>query len=285
MSFLLDAANPPKGFRNFMDFGRQWLEEVGSPDCQGRVTWALGVAAAEDPFGFLQMPATYLLEQVVPYTQEWTEHPRARAYAMLGLAYVQSDKLNSIRRQFTEDLLALYDQNSCAHWDWFQDHLSYANALLPHALLLQNDHERAQEVGLRTLEWLFEHESEGEVMSFTGNVCAARFGEKPGYDQQPIEAQEMSSACRAAYNLTHDPVWIERQAKCLAWFHGANPVGFEMADARIGACADGLTCTGPSMNFGAESTIAYLITLQDRRDLVMPSVNDLLSERQARTMM
>lgn len=34
-----------KRFRNFMGFDRQWLEEVGSDDSQGRALWALGAEA------------------------------------------------------------------------------------------------------------------------------------------------------------------------------------------------------------------------------------------------
>ncbi|MDH3638115.1 MAG: glycosyltransferase family 4 protein, partial [Gammaproteobacteria bacterium] len=46
LSFLDDAFNPDTGrFRNFMSYGRKWIEKVGSEDSHGRALWALGVMA------------------------------------------------------------------------------------------------------------------------------------------------------------------------------------------------------------------------------------------------
>ena len=43
LAFINFAFNPQEGrFRNFLSYGRDWLEEVGSEDSHGRALWALG---------------------------------------------------------------------------------------------------------------------------------------------------------------------------------------------------------------------------------------------------
>jgi hypothetical protein len=267
MSFLLDAAVPGVGFRNFLSYDRRWLEQVGSPDCQGRVVWSLGVAFRDDPYGFLAMPATHLLREIVPDIHLGTEHPRTWAYALLGLACTDDPRLAAVRGILTEKLLDLCCQNSRPGWAWFEDHLSYANALLCQAAILQHEHPGAVATGLSTLEWLFDHQRDGDFMSFSGNCRKTTKNDKPLFDQQPIEAQEMSAACTAAFMATGEAIWIERQHACHAWFMGENFVGVPLADPLIGACADGLGANGPSLNHGAESTLAYLLTQADGAEL------------------
>ena len=48
-AFVQHAWNPDlKRFRNFMSFGREWLEDKGSEDSHGRTLWALGECARGD---------------------------------------------------------------------------------------------------------------------------------------------------------------------------------------------------------------------------------------------
>jgi len=44
-----------KRFHNHLSFDRQWLDDRGSEDCQGRALWALGVAVGRSPFESFQM--------------------------------------------------------------------------------------------------------------------------------------------------------------------------------------------------------------------------------------
>ncbi len=267
MSFLLDAAVPGVGFRNFMSFDRRWLEDVGSSDCQGRVVWALGITSRMDPFGTLAMPANFLLKEIVPIIDLWSHHPRAWAYALIGLSATQEPYVRPLRDRLAKDLLKMYRRNATPEWPWFEHKLTYANALLAHAVILQRHLEGAVEIGLSALEWLFKNQYEGGVLSFCGNSRSWVRGDRPIFDQQPIEAQELSSACLAAFLATRDQVWIDRQQACLDWFHRKNLLHEQLGDPSTGACADGLGASGPSLNCGAESTLAYLLTQSDARDL------------------
>ena len=40
--------------------------------------------------------------------------------------------------------------------------------------------------------------------------------------QQPVEAYATISACLEAYQLTHDPFWLEEAKRANQWFFGVN---------------------------------------------------------------
>lgn len=71
----------------------------------------------------------------------------------------------------------------------------------------------------------------------------------------------MASACRAAADVTHDPMWTELIVMAAAWFGGVNDLGVLMWNRATSASYDGLTANGPNRNEGTESTIALIGTM------------------------
>jgi hypothetical protein len=97
---------------------------------------------------------------------------------------------------------------------WFEDIGAYSNASLPHALLAagnQTGHEDAVEIGLKTLGWLakIQRAEEGHFVPIGSNGFCPRAGEKARFDQQPVEASTMVSACLEAFSVTGDSRWHE----------------------------------------------------------------------------
>ena len=67
---------------------------------------------------------------------------------------------------------------------------------------------------------------------------------------------------------TGDRRWASGVADAAAWYLGANDVGVRMFDGATGGGYDGLTPDGPNMNQGAESTLAFVSTMQRCRSLM-----------------
>jgi len=87
-AFVQSAWNAPVGeFRNFMGYGRNWLEERGSEDSCGRTLWALGATACEGQTAPLRRWALGLFDQAAGSAQGFGS-PRASAFAMLGADYL-----------------------------------------------------------------------------------------------------------------------------------------------------------------------------------------------------
>ena len=92
-------------------------------------------------------------------------------------------------------------------------------------------------------------------------VRAARDGQRARFDQQPIEAMALIEACAEAYRCTGDKWWSQQARLCLGWFLGNNDVQAVLYDFKTGGCRDGLQADGANQNEGAESTLAWLISL------------------------
>ena len=88
-----------------------------------------------------------------------------------------------------------------------------------------------------------------------------RNGEKSRFDQQPLEAESIIEACIEAFKVTQDKKWIIEARHCLEWFLGRNDLNTSLYNYKTGGCYDALTPTGPNLNQGAESTLAWLLSL------------------------
>jgi glycosyltransferase involved in cell wall biosynthesis len=263
-----------KRFHNHMSFDRRWLDEQGSEDCQARALWALGVGVGCSPYRGFQIMAGQLFTLGLPALTEFTS-PRAWAFGIIGineyLRRLRGDSLvNQTRETLTARLMELFDKNTQPGWRWFEDSLSYDNAKLPHALILSGrvtGQPAMVERGLEALRWLTELQisEQGHFRSIGTNGFYHRGGVRADFDQQPIEAQAMASACLEAYRTTSDVWWYEQAQRAFDWFLGWNDLGLELYSPKTGGCRDGLHVDRVNRNQGAESTLAFLLSLAEMR--------------------
>jgi glycosyltransferase involved in cell wall biosynthesis len=261
-----------KRFHNHMSFDRHWLDAQGSEDCHGRALWALGVGVGRSPIRSFQMIAGQLFALALPSLADFTS-PRAWAFGLIGiheyLLRLSGDSLvNQTRDTLTCRLVELLDRNSKPDWCWFEETLSYDNAKLAHALILSG-HATGQpavfERGLHALRWLSELQisEKGHFRPIGSNGFYRRGGTRANFDQQPIEAQAMVSACLEAYRTTSDVWWYEQAQRAFDWFIGWNDLGLELYSSESGGCGDGLHVDRVNGNQGAESTLAFLLSLAE----------------------
>jgi glycosyltransferase involved in cell wall biosynthesis len=257
-------------FRNFLGFDRRWLDEVGSDDSIGRATWAIGACVGRSKRPAFEFWGVQLFERALTAAAQ-TNSPRAWAFAIIGIheyfRRLSGDRLvNQIREMLTSRLLDLYEQTATDGWQWFEPKLTYDNAKLSHALVLSGrwaNNPRAHEIGLRTLHWLAEQQRSprGHFRPIGSNGFYSRGQQAAEFDQQPLEAHAMVSACIEAYRATEDPYWLKEAHLAFEWFLGRNDLGLPVYDANSGGCRDGLHADRVNQNQGAESTLAFLLAL------------------------
>jgi glycosyltransferase involved in cell wall biosynthesis len=277
LAFLWYAFNTEtRRFRNFMDYQRRWQEDSGSDDSHGRALWALGTVLGNANAAALHGMASWLFEQALPAIRD-TSSPRAWAFALIGIheylrRFSGDRRANQIREEMAERLLTLYRSHRSDKWRWFENGLSYCNATLPHALLMcgQWISNRAMaEAGLESLGWLADLQrsdaSGGHFVPIGSNGFYQRGGERARFDQQPVEAQAMVSACLEAYRVTGDQHWNREARRAFDWFIGRNDLNLPIYDPTTGGCRDGLHPDRPNENQGAESTLAFLQALLELR--------------------
>ena len=263
-----------KRFHNHLSFERRWLDEGGSEDCHGRALWALGLAAGRSPYRSFQAMSGQLFAQALPTVTDFTS-PRAWAFALIGiheyLRRLSGDRLvRQTREVLAGRLMELCSKAAQPDWPWFEEELTYDNAKLAHALILSGHdmgHPPSVERGLQALRWLAEvqRSENGHFRPIGSNGFFRRGGTRAHFDQQPVEAQAMVSACLEAHRVTSD-LWWHEQAQCaFDWFLGWNDLGLELYAPNTGGCRDALHVDRVNSNQGAESTLAFLLSLAEMR--------------------
>ncbi len=284
---LLEQASLGGGrFRNRRAADGSWLDGGESDDAMGRTVWALGTAVNLSRHRDIASRAADLLADAIAFRSSW---PRATAFAVVGAAQaLQHPTLAAASAALLRDAAKTLPRAQTApHWPWPEERLTYANAILPEAMIslgcalgrtdLRHD-------GLVVLRWLLAHEtSPNGWLSTTATGGHGPGDPRPAFDQQPIEAASLADACALALGLTGDKLYADGVARCAGWFLGENDLGVMMFDVDSGAAFDGLTAHGPNTNCGAESAIAFITTMQHADRLASPYVSRLGEDRGAST--
>lgn len=275
LSFIQYAYNEENGrFRNFMGFDRQWLEVKGSDDSHGRTLWGLGMAVALGKDEGQIAPAMTLFRKALTIMETFpSTAARSWAFALVGIhAYLRrfsgDTQARKTRAILAERLYKCFKDNATDDWPWLEDTLTYANAKLPHALLLSGHWMQRSEMvdmGLVSLEWLAKVQTseEGYFNPVGCNGWYTRGKTKAIFDQQPIEAHAMIEACIEAHNITREQKWLDIMNRCFHWYIGQNGLNVSMYNFSTGGCHDGLCPNGANQNQGAESTLAWLLSLMN----------------------
>ncbi|MDZ7722625.1 MAG: glycosyltransferase family 4 protein [candidate division KSB1 bacterium] len=275
LAFIWYAFNSEIGrFRNFMDYQRNWLEKIGSEDSHGRTLWALGTVLGRSNIPALHSMAGWVFEQALPAILETTS-PRAWAFTIMGIQeylhrFTGDRRAIQVLEELSMQLYKLYKENYSDKWQWYEDRLTYCNAALPHALLTSGNvmsNTSLTEAGLESLNWLsdLQHSDVGYFFPIGSNGFYQQGSKRARFDQQPVEAQTMVSACLEAYRITGDKRWQEEARRTFEWFLGHNDLNLPVYDPTTGGCQDGLHPDSVNKNQGAESTLAFLQALLELR--------------------
>jgi len=265
--FLNDAQALSGPCRNRMDSTGRWVDEATLDDCWGRCIWGLGTAAARSDVTRVRQSAVVQFERAAQGRSTW---PRAMAFAALGAAELLAVEPG---HRAARDLIADYaagvaEPNGDPGWPWPEPRLTYANAVLPEAMIAAGaalDDQSMRQHGLDLLAWLVEYETANGHLSPRPAAGRGPDDDKPAFDQQPIEVASLADACARAAGVDSDRIWADTVTSAVAWFQGDNDAAQLMWDPATGGGFDGLHRDGVNLNQGAESTLAVLSTFQHAR--------------------
>ncbi len=268
LSFIHYMQAADGSFKNFMSYAKTSTDEAGSEDSFGRTIMALGYLANDGT----SKPAVKTGVEIFlkAYKQvHGLVSLRGIANSIIGIC--QFVKFNFPDDLKVETVIALsdklirgYKDNGGKNWKWFDNILTYDNAILPLALLnafevTQND--EYFDTALESMGFLESVVFRDGMLQPVGNqgwfkkggVCAP-------FDQQGIDAMAMVLLYQQAFRITKEKKYLLSMYKSYQWFLGVNDAGLSLYDPSTGGCFDGLQQAGVNHNQGAESTIAYWIS-------------------------
>ena len=269
LSFLEHARHPVKGFHNYMSFQRDWLDAGGCGDCQGQAALAIAeVIGSSLPAG-IRSVGRELLDCSLPALSE-LRSLRAQAYLIQASSILWQKKVaniecfESVAKAAADHLAHCYRRSQKSDWFWFEAQMTYANAVLTHAMFDASERwpdEDFLPIAETSFGFLNLATLTNKMFWSVGNEnWYPRGEEKSAFDQQPVEASTMAAAAMAGLRSTGHESYRSVAIRAKRWFSGHNSSMQSLVDVERGACCDGIQRSGLNRNQGAESTLAYLWT-------------------------
>lgn len=268
MSFIHYMQNEDGSFRNFLSYSRQYLDELGSEDAFGRTVWALGYLVHYSPGSSYAEFGEELLWKALPRAEN-LEHLRGVANSIIGICYYlkthsSNKEMMKMMLRLTKRLTDAFEATSGENWQWFENHLTYDNAILPlalyHSAEISGD-KKVLEIASQSTRFLELLTVNDKYLNPIGNNgWYFREGKIPLHDQQAIETMAMVLMYSQAFSVTREEEYLKKMTRSYLWFLGENSLRTPLYDQETTGCCDGLQMHGINRNQGAESTLAYLIS-------------------------
>ncbi len=261
-------------FQNYVDQNKIFHEQnnyVNLEDSNARTIWALGICLAHKhdlPPRLIDM-AHEMLRKNIPWMEK-VESPRSIAFIIKGLysyyKYYQEQDDQEIRNlilRLADKLVSKYDCVSDYQWEWFEDYLTYANSIMPEALVMAYDISKNPvylPVALNTLNFLLAHTFDNNQITVISNKSwFQRGGQKKRFGEQPIDVSYTIQTLETFYQILDSERYLDYMQTAFSWFLGNNHLRQIIYNPVSGGCYDGLEEYSVNLNQGAESTVCYLI--------------------------
>ncbi len=264
-------------FLNYVDENKKFTEQNTSTnlaDAFGRSIWSLGYLISIHNI----LPSTIInqAEEIyktsIIHTRK-IHSTRAIAFVIKGvyyhnLVYPSTFDIN-LTKELSDRLVQMYKHESDDQWNWFESYLTYANSLLPEAMLcawLTTGIQQYQEIAKSTFDFLLNKIFNDEKINVISNKgwLYKRFPSQCQIlgGQQPIDVAYTIIALNKFYEVFKNVEYIKKMELSMSWFHGNNYLNQIIYNPCTGGCYDGLEDTYVNLNQGAESTVSYLMARQ-----------------------
>lgn len=260
-------------FLNYVNEDKKFTKQNSEnlEDANGRAIWALGYLVAMKPIVPLDVynDAVFTLNLVLKNVH--TIHStRAMAFIIKGiyysnLTYHSSTNINLLN-QFTDKLVRMYQHEKKDNWFWFESYLTYANSILPEAMLcayLSTGNSMYKEIAEKSFGFLLSKIFTNNTIKVISNKGWLKNTEEinPAIlgGEQPIDVAYTIIALHKFYTVFDDKKYLEKMKIGFSWFHGNNHLRQIIYNPCTGGCYDGLEDQYINLNQGAESTVSYLM--------------------------
>ena len=271
LNFILFCQQEDGSFLNYVDTNKHFFEknkDENLEDANGRAMWALGEFLSLNQFlDFnLQSRVEAAFQKAIP-TIDKLQSPRAIAFCIKGLYYYyhfkKDESVLKLITKLADNLVSKYRGVSNEDWQWYEEYLTYANALLPQAMLLAGECTKSElfkEVAHKTFDFLIKIIYKNDKINVISNQSWHHKGKNSNiYGEQPIEIAYTILALENFYLEKNNDYFLHKMRVAFNWFLGENHLSQIIYNPSTGGCYDGLEEHQINLNQGAESTVSYLL--------------------------
>jgi len=271
LTFIQSCLQPKGDFLNYVDNDNKFSAQnkaVNLDDANGRAIWALGYLISltgQLPDNFISV-AKSVIEKSLNRIEK-VHSPRAMAFAIKGIYYYLS-KTNSpdilqLLKTFANRLMEMYNHEANENWEWFEGYLTYANSILPEAMLyawLKTGEKSYKEIALASLKFLLTQTFNENGIEVISNKNWLQKGKVAGhFGEQPIDVAYTVMTLSKFFDVLKEEKYRQKMKIAFNWFLGSNRLHQIIYNPCTGGCYDGLEETHVNLNQGAESTVSYLM--------------------------
>ena len=273
-NFIKFCLQPEGYFLNYVDEEKKFTKQnyaTNLADSNGRAIWALGYLISLDK----QLPASLLNDanitiQIALSNVNKIHSTRAMAFVIKGVYYRNLKHKSAedmlLMKHFANRLVQMYKHESEEEWQWFESYLTYANSILPEAMLcawLATGDVTYKEIAKSSFDFLLSKifiENNIKVISNKGwSQKGEETQQRPIGGEQPIDVAYTILALSKFHDVFSNEGYNNKMEKSFNWFLGTNHLNQIIYNPCTGGCYDGLENDYVNLNQGAESTVSYLM--------------------------
>ena len=271
IAFIKLCAQLDGSFINYIDKECLFTEqnfETNLDDSNGRAMWALGyVVSFKDllPKDIIT-EAESIFNQAMPHIVK-IHSTRAMAFSIKGLYYYHSTNKTTesidLVQKLANRLEQMFKHESIIKWEWFEGYLTYANSILPEAMLyawILTDNEIYKDIAKSSFQFLLSQIFNKNGIEVISNKSWMQKGQEPQrFGEQPIDVAYTIMTLSKFYDVFWDNDYKLKMEIAFNWFLGHNRLHQIVYNPCTGGCYDGMEEGNVNLNQGAESTVSYLM--------------------------
>lgn len=273
-NFIKHCLRPGTDFLNYVNEEKEFTDQNHSTnleDSNGRAIWALGYLISLNSLlpGSLITDAEATMQNALQNVNK-IHSTRAMAFIIKGLYYQNRGNPdlpdNNLIRNLADRLVQMYRHEAAENWQWFESYLTYANSILPEAMLcawLATGKAAYMEIARLSFDFLLSRTFRKNSIQVISNKNWPYKNEEPMYSsnggEQPIDVAYTIIALNKFYAVFKDKSYRSKMDTAFHWFLGNNHLHQIIYNPCTGGCYDGLEENYVNLNQGAESTISYLM--------------------------
>lgn len=274
LNFIQYCLRPDGYFLNYVDENYQFTEQnnqTNLADSNGRAIWALGYLLSIGD----QLPVDMVLKADKIMTQALANadkvfSTRAMAFIIKGIYYRNLKRSIpqhiNLLKSLADRMVQMYRHESKGTWKWFENYLTYANSVLPEAMLFAfsaTGNMVYKEIAQTSFDFLLSKIYREDTIKVISNKGWMQFGEQVVPEkiggEQPIDVAYTILALANFYEEFHETDYLKKMKIAFNWFLGKNHLNQIIYNPCTGGCFDGLEDVHVNLNQGAESTVSYLM--------------------------